>query len=542
VSEGDSSIVRGAGVISALTMLSRILGLVRDCASAALFGAGPVWDAFSFAFRIPNLFRRLFGEGALSAAFIPVFSETLELGRKEEAERLAGRVLGLLAALLIALLVVGEAVVLVTFWCTGTGRWHLALLLTAVMLPYMLMICLTAVAGAVLNSLRHFAAPAAAPVILNICWIAAVLLIAPGVSDDGHTQIMVVAAAIVAAGVLQLALQCGALLRLGFQPRLALRPRDGDVRRIARGMLPVVLGMAAFQLNVLLDGVIAIALAGPEAGATFGLGGTRIGYPMLVGANSVLYYAGRLMQLPLGVFGIAIATAVFPALSRHAARRDWEAFSAALRSGLGFVVFLGLPASVGLVLVCRPLVELIFERGAFTAEMSARTANALAAYATGVWAYCALHVVARAFYSVQKPGTPAKVAASCVVLNLALNLSLVWYLGETGLACATAICAAVQTAVLMVLLSRCVPLHGMQALTRRLLPAIVATICMGIACRGVLASWYLPPDGGATWLRAARLLAAVGAGGVAYAVGAAALGLPEVGQVLRLVLRSSSRP
>ncbi|MCK4282703.1 MAG: murein biosynthesis integral membrane protein MurJ, partial [Candidatus Brocadiae bacterium] len=451
MTERPESFIRGAGVIAAFTFLSRILGLVRDCLCAAFFGVGIVWDAFSFAFRVPNLFRRLFGEGALSAAFVPAFTERLELREKEAAWRFAGRIGGALLLALFALLVVGEALVLgLLRWADPDPRWRLALGLTAVMLPYMVFICLTALAGAALNSLRHFAAPALAPVVLNVCWIASLVVAAWLVSSEATTRIFIVAVGILVAGAAQLALQMATLAAKGFRWRLSFGLLHPDVRRIAISMAPVALGLAALQINVLLDGVIAISLAAPEGKEAFTVLGASIPYPMEVGANSVLYYANRLMQLPLGVFGIALATAAFPTLSSQVVRRDWRGFSQSLTRGLGTVLFVAVPAGVGLILLRYPAVELLFQHGNFalTPGSTARTAAALCAYSTGIWAYCSLHVLTRAFYSLKRPATPAKVAACMVGLNLVLNLTLVWHLREAGLAAATAITATLQVAVL----------------------------------------------------------------------------------------------
>ncbi len=531
------SLVGDAGTIAGLTMISRVLGLARDCVCAAIFGAGPVWDAFAFAFRIPNLFRRLFGEGALSAAFVPIFTEYLELRDPAEARDLAGRVAGSLAAVLIALVAVGEGVLLGLLHFGGPApRWELALALTAVLLPYALLICLTALAGAALNSLRHFAAPAAAPIVLNLCWIAAAAVAARWVSPDARVQIYVVAGGILVAGVLQLALQAAALRARGWvvRPRAALR--SPQVRRVAAGMAPVALGMAAFQLNVLLDSVIAISLAGPP-GAEFALLGRSLSYPMALGANSVLYYSGRLMQLPLGVFGVAIATAAFPALSSLAARREWPAFSAALRRSLGMVLFIGLPSGVGLMVLRRPIIELLFERGAFTPPMTMRTSAALLAYAAGLWAYCALHVLTRAFYSLKAPGVPARVAGAMVGANLALNLTLVWTMAEAGLAAATAVCAALQVGLLTYLLGRRVRLE-LAALGMSALKTAVATAAMAVACRQALA--WLPADGSLA-VKALRVAAPTAAGGAVYLLAAAVTGSEELRQIARR-LRGAARP
>jgi len=515
--------VRGAGVIAALTLVSRLLGLARDCACAAFFGVGMVWDAFSFAFRIPNLFRRLFGEGALSAAFVPAFTEHLELRSREEAWQLAARIAGALLLVLMALSIAGEALLLSLLqWARLSARWRLALGLTAVMLPYMVLICLTALAGAALNSMRHFAAPALAPVVLNVCWIVAVVLVAPLLSEDTTARIYVVAVGILAAGVLQLALQVATLRAKGFRVHLSFEPMHRQVRRIAAAAAPVALGLAALQLNVLLDGVIAISLAAPEGKAGFTLLGASLRYPMQVGANSVLYYGNRLMQLPLGVFGIALATAAFPTFSAQAARQDWERLSRSIMRALGFVVFIGLPAGVGLILVRYPAIELLFDRGAFAAmpHSTERTAAVVLAYSTAIWAYCALHVLTRAFYGLKRPGTPAGIAAGMVGVNLVLNLALVWRFREAGLAAATAISATLQVLLLCRLLNRSVRLTGWKALGASVAKAAVATACMAAACQASMG--LLPAASGDLVGSLLRLALPIAAGGITY-LGVAAL-------------------
>jgi len=541
VPQQTDGIMRGAGILAAFTFLSRVLGLVRDALSAALFGAGATWDAFSFAFRVPNMLRRLLGEGALSAAFIPMFAGRLEAGDREGAAALAGRIAGVLTVLLGVLIVAAEGIVLTLLvFANPNEQWRLALGLTAVLLPYMLPICLAALLAAVLNSLRHFTTPALAPVTLNLVWILAVGFVAPAVSSDPIVRIYIVAAGILLAGLLQLALQVGGLRaeRFVFAPVLA--PAHSDVRRLARAMGPVALGMAAVQLNLLLDGVIALSLAGPEDGAALRLFGAVLGYPMRVGANSVLYYGNRLMQLPLGVFGIAIATAAFPALSRHAAREDRAAFAASLRRSLGLVVFVAAPSGVGLIVLREPIIALVFRRGAFTAAMADRTAAVTLAYSTAVWAYCAVHVLSRAFYALGRAGTPAAVAAVAVLANLALNLTLVWPLAEAGLAAATAVSAVLQVAVLWWLLQRA----GMTGDPRRLLGSIgktlLATGIMAGACLAVLgrlpAAWSV----GSLGLRCLRVVLPTAAGGSAFVAAAAVLRAEELHETARRMFRRTS--
>jgi len=529
----QQSFIRSAGLISAFTLLSRLLGIVRDAACAAIFGAGAVWDAFSFAFRIPNLLRRLFGEGALSAAFMPIFAEYLETRTRDEAERLAARIAGALVLLLVGLLLVGEGCLLWLREGVSLGpRWQLTLALTAVLLPYAVLICLTAFAGAILNAMKHFAAPALAPVVLNVTWIAAVVAVAPRVASDATGRVFVVAVGILIAGLLQLALQVAVLRAKGFRWRLALEPAHAEVRRVAASMLPVALGLAAFQINVLLDGVLAISLAGPQDGATFGALGMHLRYPMEVGANSVLYYANRLMQFPLGVFGIALATAIFPTLSRQAARADWAAFARSVVRGLGLVIFIGIPAGVGLIVLRRPIIELIFQRGEFTARTTARTAACLLAYSVAIWAYCGQHVLTRAFYSIGQPATPARLAAAAVVLNLVLNLLLVWPLREAGLAAGTAVSATVQALILCRLLHRRVPLTGLAALLRTIWKTAVATILMAGAAGWTLHALPDAADAG-IGLKLLRVLLPAAAGALVFGGTAALLRTAELRFLLR---------
>jgi putative peptidoglycan lipid II flippase len=539
MSDHHERFVRHAGLIAGLTALSRLLGLARDAICASAFGAGAVWDAFVFAFRAPNLLRRLLGEGALTAAFVPELSREMETGSAEEAQAVAGRVAGAATAVLIGLVLLGEALVLGARSLSSPGSsWWLALTLTAVLLPYAVFICLTALAGAVLNVLGHFTAPAAAPLVLNVAWILAVAAVAPAITQDRQGQAFVLAGAVLLAGGVQLWSQLMALKANRFRCRLVFGPPGPDVARVARAMLPVALGLAAFQVNVLLDGAIAIWLAGPRGAPVFTLARLVARYPMEVGANSVLYYANRLVQLPLGVFGIALATAAFPLLSRQASRRDWPGFSASLSQALGFVVFIGLPASTGLFLIRSSLVELLFERGAFTSGMTVRTATALGCYSAGIWAYCALHVLTRALYALGRHSVPAIVAGVTVGVNLALNLILVWPFGEAGLAASTSLCAAVQAVFLAAFLNRLGLLAARSDIMLSTGKAMCSTVLMAVAV--LLASRLVPAAGPTLFVRAARVFVPTTAGVAAYLASATVLRAREV-RVLASALRSPLR-
>jgi putative peptidoglycan lipid II flippase len=449
-------LLSGARVTSLGTLISRVLGMVRDVVTAGLLGmsSGGIMDAFVIAFRVPNLFRRLFGEGALTASYLPVLTARLEEDRAA-AWRLASVTLTWLVIVLSGVVIVAEAVCGV-LWMLYGDRPGMPLLLglSAVMLPYMIFICAAAQVAATLHALSSFRVPAMVPIVLNVCWIAAALLIAPRFAGDKEAQAYVLAGCVLVAGVLQVAVQLPALRRHGFRYHYDMAATRDDMRRIVSSMGPMMLGLAVTQINTLADSLIAWALAAPEpAGPIAWLPGELM-YPLTQGAASAIYYGERLYQFPVGILGIAVATAIFPLLSRHAARGDRARLGEDLTLGLRLVVYLALPATVGLVLLSEPITRLLFERGEWTAKDTPRTARMIAGYGLGVWAYCALPVIIRGYYAIGDRVTPVRVGLAMVALNLTLNLTLVWPLGEFGLAVSTAACASVQLIVLTALFSR----------------------------------------------------------------------------------------
>ncbi|MBN1344313.1 MAG: murein biosynthesis integral membrane protein MurJ [Phycisphaerae bacterium] len=466
-----------ARVVSGLTLVSRFLGLVRDAVFAAAFGAGWAASAFTLAFMIPNLFRRLFGEGALSSAFIPVFTEVHRQGDARRASRLAGTVLVATALLLAILVVLGEGIVAgMGLFVDETPRNEAALQLTHIMLPYAVLICGVALMSGLLNVLGHFAAPAAAPIVLNVCIISAVGVGSYVGGLGVETRLTWVAIAVVIAGFLQSGLQWLAVRARGFRIELSLDLRDEAVRRIAVLTGPMVLGLGAVQLNTLADGAIAWLFV-PHAGAVM-----------------KLYLAQRLYQFPLGVFLIALSTAIYPQFSRMAADRDMDGFGESVVRGLRMALFIGLPASMGLILMREPLVGLLFERGKFVGADTARTASILLYYAGGIWAYGLQMMLARGFYALQDSKTPVRIALLMVALNLTLNLIFVHVLPEPqerGLALATAICAAIQSGWLALLLARRVGRVAWRELAVQAVRVVVATVIMSIAC-AVVMRWLSP--------------------------------------------------
>ena len=410
-----------------MTLVSRISGFVRDITFGYFFGASGLASAFTVAFMVPNLFRRLFGEGALSAALIPVLSRRLHEEGPESGAALTGRVFAWLGVVVAGLVLVGELLLLLLWWgLADQGRAGLTIGMTGLLLPYAVLVCLVAAAGGVLNVRGRFAVPASAPILLNLVLIATLFGANALRPEAALWRIWALAWGVLAAGVIQLAVQLWALRRARFAAPWRLDRGDPGLREISVAMLPMMIGLAAVQINTLGDTLVALACVPYE------------------GAPAVLYYAQRLYQFPLGVFSLAFATAVFPALSAHAAADDRAALAAALVKSVRVVFYISVAAALGLMVTARPLVQGVFERGEFTPEDTRRVSLTLAAYAVGVWAYGLNHLLVRGFYALGDRRTPMRVALVMVVINLSLNLTLVWRWEEAGLGAATAICGVAQ--------------------------------------------------------------------------------------------------
>lgn len=449
-------LLRGTLVTSFGTLLSRILGLVRDMATASLFGlaVGGVMDALVVAFRIPNLFRSLFGEGALTASYLPVFAKELEHDRPQ-GWRLFSATLVWLGRTLLAIVIIGELFLAAWGWLAASSeRTELLIGLSAVLLPYLIAVCFAALTAATLQTLGRFAIPALAPAVLNIFWIVGALVVAPLVSERPSTQAYVVAVCLLFGGLMQWLMQWIPLRQAGFRFQYDPHSTRDKVRHIYRGILPTILGLAVLQINSLLDSIIAWVFSAPIADASSQevtqtiswLGGVR--YPMEQGATAAIYLGERMYQLPVGLLGIAVATVVFPLISRHAARGDLHAVGRDLTRGLQLVLLGSIPCAVGLVLLAEPISRLLFERGQFTASDSLRTARMIAVYGCGVWAYCSLPALVRGYYALGDRTTPLRIALATVAINIMIDFSLIWSLAERGLAAGTAVSAAFQVALL----------------------------------------------------------------------------------------------
>ena len=481
---GTGSFLQSARLIAVLTMASRVLGLVRDIICLRYFGA-VIWHYFSLGFTIPNLFRRLFGEGALTAALIPVYTQTLREGT-EPARQLERSVVSLLALTLGVLTVLGLLILLgIGYGFELSDKAILTVQLAAIMLPYMLLICVTATFGGLLQVHRRFGPPALTPIVLNLCIIVTVLWLSRQAGADRWEQIFYVAGAVVAAGFLQAALQMPSLGQVGVSLRPTLNFGDPNLRKVVRLMGPMMLGMSVYQFNVLLDSVLAYSLSATEqSGQTFSALGREIAYPVVEGSISYLYLSQRLYQLPLGVFGTALATAVFPLLSRQAGEQDLKGLGATVAQGIRLVFFLAVPSAVGLVLIGVPLLQVFFEGGAsaFTPYDTQETFHTLRFYALGLPFLFLQQLVVRVYYAFEDAKTPVRVAMVVVGLNLVLNLVLIWPLGTGGLALATVIGAAVQALTLIVLLLRRYRLQLGAGIGKSLVKTVVAATAMAGGC------------------------------------------------------------
>lgn len=413
------------------TSVSRVLGLVRDVVIAHTFGAGAEADAFFVAFRVPNFLRRLFAEGAFAQAFVPVLSE-YRTGRGDAATReliaATSGALGCVLVVVTALCVLGAGGLVWVFapgFANDPSRGPLTESMLRITFPYLLFISLTSLAAGVLNTFGRFAIPAITPVLLNVALISSALWLAPALDEP----VQALAWGVFAGGVAQLALQAPFLKRIGMLVWPTLRRQHQGVRRVARLMLPALFGVSVSQINLLVDTVIASFLVS--------------------GSVSWLYYSDRLVEFPLGVFGVALATVILPDLSKKHVEGNPVGFSAALDWALRLVVLIGLPATLGIALLARPMLTTVFQYGAFDTHGIAMATESLVAYSCGLLGFIAVKVLAPGFFARQNTTTPVRIGAIAMVANIALNLALVGPLAHAGLALATSLSAFLNAGLLL---------------------------------------------------------------------------------------------
>lgn len=459
------------GVVSAMTGISRLFGLVREIFMAHFFGTSTLQSAFVIAFRIPNLFRRLFGEGALGAAFIPVFAEVERTEGHERAQLFFARILGILLCVLGFLVGIGILVTyLVEGLCEETSRWSEAMPLMRIMLPYALLICIAAIVSAVLNVRDRFAVSSLTPVVLNIVWIAVLAGVCPFLPAEGYWRIGAVCWGILLAGVAQIFFQLPELKRVAFQLQFCFTGwrASPHIRKVLLQMGPASFGIALAQINICVDGWLAFY------GATW--------------APSALEYADRIIYLALGLFGTAFATVLLPTYSRQAASQNVHEMVATLEHSLRTLAVVMAPMAVGLMVLAGPIVSLIYQRGAFDEQSVCWTARAVIAYAPGLLAFSAAKTVVPIFYAFKDLKTPVYVASWCILGNFTLNLLSVLFLPEgwrhVGIAVSTCVNALVNTGILLMILNRrniSANLWGVSWVT---LKACVAAMAMGAGAWG----------------------------------------------------------
>ena len=487
------------------TLASRVLGFVRDVVIARAFGASAETDAFFVAFRLSNLLRRLFAEGAFSQAFVPVLTQYRETRDHEEVRELAASVSGVLGAILLlvsALGVVAAPVLILVFAPGFVGedqKYDLTVQLLRITFPYLFFISLTALAAGILNTYGRFGVPAFTPALLNLCLIGSALVLAPRMEEP----VFALALGVLVAGVVQLAflLPFLASVRLLVAPRL--KWAHAGVRRIARLILPAVFGASVAQINIQIDTLIASFLVS--------------------GSISWLYFSDRIVEFPLGVFGIALATAVLPSLSARHAREEAEAFSKTLDWALRWVVTIGVPAAVGLAMLSSPIITTLFHYGVFDERDVKMTAFSLVAYSTGLFGFILVKVLAPGFFARQDMRTPVRIAVVALIANVVLNLALVWPLRHAGLALATSLAAYLNAALLFRELRRRGVYHPMPGWRAVWIRTLASSFAMAAALW-----WFVAEDG--FWLaaevgeRALRLAAAVLGGGLLYVLAQWTLG------------------
>jgi len=428
--------IRAAGKLSLGTMASRILGVVRDMTRAYLFGTGIAADAFSVAFRLPNMLRALFAEGALSAAFVPVLTEVMEKGKPGEWKRFvlscaAMLTLTLLLVSLLGILIAPKLIpLIVPGYAETPGKIELTINLTRWLFPYIFFIGLATLAMGTLNSLRHFTAPAMSAAVLNVCMIGAMLLVCPRLGDLPQKQVFGLAWGVLIGGSLQLAIQIPPLLKHKLAVACRVSLRDPKIRRVGRLMLPGFVGMGITEINAFVDMILASLLA--------------------AGSVAALEYGNRVMQLPLGVFAVALGTAVLPTLSRYAARGEEKSLATTFNQALRLTLFILIPITCIFLVVHRPLLALLFERGAFAGGHSLDlTSKAFIFYCIGLCSYGSVKIIVPMFYSRQNTRTPVRTAAVAMVANVILNITLMQWLELGGLALATALSSMLNVSLLL---------------------------------------------------------------------------------------------
>jgi putative peptidoglycan lipid II flippase len=488
--------LKNIGVVSLLTVVSRVLGLMRDQLGAAIFGGSVFNDAFLTAFSLPNLFRRLLGEGALTASFVPTLQEELQDRGEAGAFSLLNQVASWLLVVTGVLVALAMLVLSQSRLITGhDDKWYLVADLAVWMFPYVAFVCLAAAFNATLNVLQRFTEPALSPIWLNVAMILSLGGAGLHFANTTLGEVHWLCTGVLIGGFFQMTVPAAVLMRAGWRPgfELSLTPR---VRQIGQLMAPGLLGTAVYQINTFVSRMLAFSLA--------------------VSTATLLFYANRLMELPIGVFAIAVSTVVYPLIARHAAARDFSAMAGDFRKGLRLILVINVPAAAGLALLSEPIVRLIYQHGEFTAENTRAMAPLLALFVIGLPFFSIVNLTVRAFYAVKDMATPVRIAIVDFLINLVLSLLLKRWLGASGLVLASTTAIIVQTLLLQRALARKLPGLHFAPLWPSVAKVLAATLAMSAAV-GLGWRWLAASNLG----RTADLVAIAGlipAGVVIYAV------------------------
>jgi putative peptidoglycan lipid II flippase len=459
----EKHITKAASVVGFATLLSRIMGFLRDMVVARSFGAGMMTDAFFIAFRIPNMLRRFLAEGSLVISIVPVFNEYITLKTKEETNTLAKITFTFFFIVLAAVSILGILLspliirLIAPGFISNPEKLRLAILLNRIMFPYLFFVGLVALSMGILNSYKHFFAPSFAPVFLNISMIVAVI----GFSSFFTPPIVALSLGVIAGGVLQVLFQIPFLKNKGITFGFTFNFSHPALKRIGLLMFPLAFGATVYQVNILVSNFLASFLPG--------------------GSISYLYYADRMVEFPLGVFGIALGDVVLPFMTAQAAKKDYESMMSTLSYALRLMLFITLPCMVGLIVLRIPILSLLFQRGEFSYQDTLMTAQALFYYTLGLWAFAGVRIVAPTFYSLQDMWTPVKIAVLAVVINVITSLILMGPLKHGGLALATSIAASFNLIALVYILRKRFGRIGMKRIVASGMKIMVSSLIMGLA-------------------------------------------------------------
>jgi len=519
--ETKHKIAKYAGIVIIATIFCRVLGLGREIVISNRFGAGIETDAFFIAFMIPNLLRSFLGEGALNSAFIPIFAEYLTNHDRKKAEYVANNVLNILILILIIVVFLGiwAAPLLINIIAIGFKsniyKYELAVNLTRIIFPYIGFVAVAALFMGILNSYDHFLTPALAPAMLNI----SVIIFA--ITLSYKYGIYSIALGVILGGICQALVQTPALIRKKIKYRFTVDFKDPGVKKLLKLLLPVMIGLAITQINVVVDRTIASTL--------------------IDGSISALYYSNRLVQFPLGAFGIAISIAIFPTLAKYTAKNNIPEFKKSLLFGLKMLIFITVPSAVGLIVLKDSLIRLIYEHGIFSRVATNMTASALLYYSIGLFAYACVRLITMSFYALKDTKTPVKIGVYIVFINIALDLILIRYLAHSGLALATSVAAILNMIILLKVLQDKIGNIELKSQASFLIKIIISSIFLGIIC--VLVSNYLGSvlDLNDKYNQIIQVTASIFSGGLVYFIISYILGVKEVRslkQSIKTILRS----